>query len=217
MATLTGVAVAAALLVAPGPARAASSEESRVFALSNAVRASAGVAPLVLDESLSAVSRRWVTTMAASGTIAHNPDLATQVTGWSKVSENVGMGPDLETIHRALVASPRHYANLVDPDVTLMGVAVVSSGGNVFVVENFMRPTGSVAPRTVAPPAAAQTTTRPAAPPSTVARATVVTTTVPLRPAAVAPSTTVPASPVGPSPWLTFAIEMTRTWERATG
>lgn len=220
IAALAGVALAATMLVAPGPARAATPEESRLVALANGVRASAGVPVLGRDESLSTVARRWATSMAAAGGISHNAALGTQVTGWSKIAENVGMGPDLDTIHRALVASPPHHANLVDPAVTLIGVGVVASGGTLFVVEVFMRPSGSapaVVPAPAASPSTPITSIRATVPTTTVPTTTVVArrpiaTTAPARPAAGAPVTTMPVAADPPSDWLTLVIELTRAW-----
>jgi hypothetical protein len=212
MVALTGLAVVAALFAVPGPAQAASAEESRLLTLVNGVRASAGAPALVHDEAIAAVARRWASSMAAAGTISHNPALGSQVTGWSKIAENVGTGPNLDTVHRALVASPSHYANMTDRQVTLVGIGVVTSGGRVFVVENFMRPSGSAPPRAVAPTTVAPAPTpRATAPPTTVKRVPV-TTTVPARPAPSAPVTTVPIPPVELSPWLALAIELTRGW-----
>lgn len=208
---VSALAVAGVLAV-PGPATAASAEEARLLSLSSGVRASAGAPALATDESLAAVARRWAATMAAAGTISHNPDIGTQLTGWSRIAENVGMGPDLDTVHRALVASPTHYANLTDTEVTLIGVGVVTAGGTVFVVENFMRP-AAPAPKAVAPATAAPAP-RATVPP----RAPVTTMVVIAPPPDVAQEEAVPPpEPITPSPWLTLVIEMTRSWERTTG
>jgi uncharacterized protein YkwD len=185
-AVATGV-VLTAVLAGTGPARAASPDESRLLALTNGLRGSVGAPALTLDDSLSAVARAWAAKMAADGTISHNPHLTSQVGSWSKVSENVGMGPDVETVHRALVASRSHYVNMVDTEVTLVGIGVVRAGIHVFVVENFLLPRGASPPP---PPAPRATTPTPAASPP-------------------------PAE--GVSPWLALALEMTREWERATG
>ncbi len=220
VAAIVGVAIAAAL-AGQGPAGAASADEARLVGLSNALRASVGAPALVVDESLSSVARTWAATMAAAGTISHNPSLSSQVPGWTKLAENVGMGPDLETVHRALVASRPHYANLTDPELTRIGVGVVTRGTTVFVVEDFSRPAGAVGPTATpaatAPPATGPPTTRPAPKPTT--------TTVPApRAAAVTPATVAPARPViaPPAPpdtvlppSLALGLELTRGWHRA--
>lgn len=214
---VTAAAVAVAIVAVPGPASAASAEESKVLALTNQVRASVGASALAFDETLAANARTWAAKMAADGIISHNKSLSSQVTGWSKISENVGQGPDMDTVHRALVASASHYRNMTDTEVTMMGVGVVYAGRSVFIVEVFMGRAG--APAVVRPSPAT-------APPTTAARKSVVTTapTAPTPPKA--PTTTMPApapvaapatTPPGASDWMVLALEVTRTWERATG
>ena len=217
-AVMAAVALTAALATS-GPAQAASSEETRVLALTNSLRASVGAPALAFDESLASVARAWAAQMAAAGTISHNSNLARQVSGWTKLSENVGMGPNIETIHDALVASRSHYVNMIDTEVTLMGIGVVTSGNAVFIVQNFKQPAGAVAPK-VAPATAPPTTKAPATARSSSAPAP--TTTRPAAPTTAAPApapvAATAAAPVAssPSPWLTLALEVTRTWE-ATG
>jgi hypothetical protein len=214
-AVVTAAALSAAVLGVANPAQAASAEESKVLALTNQVRASVGVPALAFDEGLAAIARTWAAKMAADGIISHNPSYFTQITGrWAKASENVGQGPDIDTVHRALVASHSHYVNMTDTEVTVMGIGVVTSGNTVFIVENFLGRAGAAAPQV--------TTAKAPAPPTTVARPA---TTVAPAPPKPAPTTTVPVTVpvVAPtpatvaSPWMTLAIEVTRTWERATG
>jgi hypothetical protein len=224
-AAVLGAALVAGSVVSL-PAGAASTDEAKLLGLVNSVRASAGAPALALDDSLSAVARTWAGAMAAAGTISHNPALATQVAGWSKLAENVGMGPSTDVVHQALVASHSHYVNLTDTEVTMVGIGVVTSGNTVFVVEDFLQRAGAAAPEarsapttaaptppTTAAPAQAPAAARPAttAPPST----PVPTVPVPEAPTAAAPPP--PSTATDPSPWLALAIELTRGWERASG
>ena len=217
---MAGVALVAALAVST-PAQAASGEELKVLALANSLRASVGAPALTFDETLSSVARTWAAKMAAAGTISHNPNLAKQVSGWTKLSENVGMGGSIEVIHDALVASRSHYVNLVDTEVTLMGIGVVVSGNAVFIVQNFMTPAGAVTTRAASPVTAAPATTAPpttrapAVAPTTPARATTPTTAVagPVPEAATAAAASTASSP---SPWLALAFDVTRIWARTS-
>ena len=220
-AVMAGVALLAALATS-GPAQAASSAESQVMALTNSLRASVGAPALSFDESLAQVSRNWAAQMAANGTISHNPSLAKQVSGWTKLSENVGMGPNIQAIHDALVASRSHYVNMVDTEVTRMGVGVVVSGNTVFLVQNFIKPAGAVAPK-AAPSVTSPPTTKPPTTVATPSSAPAPTTTRPAVPttAAPAPVPVAAAAPAAapaassPSPWLTLALEVTRIWDPA--
>ena len=220
-AVLTATALSAAVLAVAGPAQAASATESKVLALTNQVRASAGVPALAWDEEMAGIARTWAAKIAADGIISHNPSYSRQITGnWTKASENVGQGPDIDTIHRALVASRSHYVNMVDTEVTAMGVGVVTSGNTVFIVENFVGRAGAVAPKVT-------TTTKAPAPPNTAARpATTVAAKPPAQPkpapTTTAPPTTVPApapaakSIIDASPWGYLIIDV-RTLEPASG
>jgi hypothetical protein len=219
---VTAAAMAAAILAVPGPARAGSADEGKVLALTNQVRASAGVPALVFDETLAANARTWAAKMAADGIISHNKQLSSQITGWFKLSENVGQGPDIDTVHRALVASRSHYVNMTDTEVTMMGVGVVYAGPTVFIVEVFMGRAGAAAVKaTPAPAAPAPTPTVAKAPATTAApkpaAAPKVTPTTAPAPAPV-PAVAAPAAEASAaSPWMALALEVTRTWERTSG
>ena len=205
----------AAVLAVAGPAHAASADELKVHALANSLRASVGAPAVTYDETLASVARAWASKMAASGTISHNPDLPKQVSNWIRVTENVGMGPNIETIHNALVASPSHYANLVDREVTIMGVGVVVSGNTVFLVQNFMKPSGTAtagAPATTTP-----TTKAPVAATTPTTKAPVAATTPTTAPATSAdPAGTATGASAGSTdslaPYLNIVIELTLSW-----
>lgn len=142
-----GMGVLAALLplvIAVTPARGASgdaSAEAAFVARINALRTSKGLGTLRVDGELTAIARGWAAHMASAGSIAHNPNFSKQVTAnWAKLGENVGMGPDVDSLHDAFVASPSHYRNLVDGDFELVGVGVVvASDGTLFTAHQFER------------------------------------------------------------------------------
>ena len=221
-AVVTATALSAAVLAVAAPAHAASAEESKVLALTNQVRASVGAPALAWDEEMAGIARTWAAKMAADGIISHNPGYSRQISGnWSKASENVGQGPDIDTVHRALVASHSHHVNMVDTEVTSMGIGVVTSGNTVFIVENFVGRAGAAAPKV--------TITKAPAPPTTVARPA--TTVAPKAPTPKpAPTTTVPSTVPAPapapapaakalidvSPWGNLVIDL-RSLELATG
>ncbi|MBW3669117.1 MAG: hypothetical protein KY443_07890 [Actinobacteria bacterium] len=143
---LVGVVLAAMVVVgAPAPASTAEVDpqaaESAFVARINALRASKGLGTLEVDGELTAIARRWAARMAAVGNISHNRNLQNEVTAdWAKLGENVGMGPQIDKLHRAFVASPTHYKNLVDGDFTRVGVGVVvTADGTIFTAHQFER------------------------------------------------------------------------------
>lgn len=119
----------------------------------NALRASLGLGQLRVNSELVAKARAWSETQAQAGTIFHSTlsDGVTQ--NWHRLGENVGMGPSVGPIHDALVRSPRHYENLVDPGFTEIGIGVVRQGNVIYVSEVFMEfmPQQSAPPATQAP------------------------------------------------------------------
>jgi hypothetical protein len=112
----------------------------------NALRASRGLAPLTLDGELSALAQRWAEGLAAEQRLRHAADLSVGVTAsWTKLGENLGRGPSTDAVFAAFVASPAHYANLVDPAFTHLGVGVVWVGATQYTVHRF-RAAGSDPP-----------------------------------------------------------------------
>lgn len=113
--------------------------EQDFLSRTNSLRASLGVGPLKVNYELLAKARNWSQTQANAGTIFHSTLTDGVTQNWQSLGENVGMGPDVLSIHNALVASPRHYQNLVDPRFTEVGIGVISQDGTMYVSQVFMQ------------------------------------------------------------------------------
>ena len=102
------------------------------------LRASKGLGGLTTHSVLTAKAEAWAQHMADSGCLCHSnlPDGVT--VGWRKLGENIGRGPSVAAVDAALVASPAHYANFVDPAFHWIGVGVAYSNGQMYVAEVFM-------------------------------------------------------------------------------
>ncbi|MBV8161236.1 MAG: CAP domain-containing protein [Acidimicrobiia bacterium] len=206
----------AALFAFARPAHASSDEDAFIGAI-NAIRASRGIGTLAVDGQLTDVARAWSQQMAASETLSHNPNLATQISGWRSAGENVGTGPDEPSIEAAFEASPHHFENMVDPSYNAIGVGVVAdANGTLWVTEDYKQSKdGAAAAPAPAPPAPAPprpaprpaprtvSTPRPASAPVHTAAAQPVTTAASheaaAAPAAAAPvATTVAVAPTAP-------------------
>jgi len=119
----------------------------RAYDLVNAARAAEGLAPLRLSPDTTRVATDWAFHLASTGTLAHNPDLSRQLSGWSLVAENVGVGADADQLQDAFWGSPGHRANELRENVTELGVGAVRSGdGRLWVVQVYELPAGEVAP-----------------------------------------------------------------------
>lgn len=136
---LSALGLAVAVLVLTG---CLSQDEQTSLELVNRSRAEQGVAPLVVDEELTAVARDWATQMAGLGEISHRPDselVAMMPDGWVSAAENVGAGPDVGKVHVAFLGSPSHRASLLDARYSRVGVGVVNGDdGRVYVTHVFM-------------------------------------------------------------------------------
>jgi hypothetical protein len=147
------VALAAFALFRPGPAAEARPAAPAAPALLqldlvtgfineiNLLRSTLGLRTLTVSSQLSNVATRWAQQMAAEDRLYHNPNLTSQVSGWIRIGENVGVGYDVLGLMNAFIGSPSHYANLVDPNYTHLGVGVASGpNGTIYTTHDFMTP-----------------------------------------------------------------------------
>lgn len=103
----------------------------------NSVRASAGVAGLAGNADLNNYARWWARHMAESGNFAHS-NIGSLLGQWSIVGENIGYGPSVQSVFQALVNSPSHYNNMVEPRFTAVGVGVfVDASGKLWTAHVF--------------------------------------------------------------------------------
>lgn len=125
-------------LASPAHADIDGGAEASFIGETNALRASRGLPGLVVHGTLVAKARGWAQHLSGTGTIFHSnlPDGAPNE--WVRLGENVGKGPSVASIHAALVASPTHLANLLDPGFRYVGVGVVNANGTLYVSEVFM-------------------------------------------------------------------------------
>jgi uncharacterized protein YkwD len=146
------VAAAASMMVA---SRARADSSSSLVSLTNGARAANGLPALSVAADLSAVARQQASRMAASGTLAHTPNLPQAVCCWSSIGENVGEAGSVSALQAAFMASPQHRANILSGTYTQIGVGVaVDAKGTMWASEIFRRPSGATptpAPRAPAP------------------------------------------------------------------
>jgi hypothetical protein len=147
------------------PVSASADDEAAFVEALNEVRAEQGLPPFVVNTELADLARAHAALMADAGEIFHAERISTGYGGpWSKLGENVGVGADVAVLIDAFVASPGHYANIIDPAFTEVGVGVVWRDAALYTTHRFLQPPGPVVPPTTAPPV---TTTAPPPSPST--------------------------------------------------
>lgn len=183
-----GAAPVAARTARPAALPSPAAAEADFVARINGLRAARGLGALAVDGELTGAARSWAGVMAGEGRIFHASDLSSGVsTRWAKLGENVGVGGDVASLFQAFVDSPSHYANLVDPSYSRVGVGVVVSGNRIYTTHRFMAVAAPAPPPTTAP------APPPTAPPTTAA------------PTTTAPPTTTTAPPPPPSTTTTTA------------
>lgn len=205
--------ILALLLALPiaAPAAIAGPGEGDMLARINASRSANGLPALANHGSLVSFARNHSVAMAGTDSIWHSSNLGSAASGWSRIGENVGRGPNVPTLHAAFMASSGHRANILG-DFTHAGVGTyVTDAGMMYVTVVFMKsksapattttvaPTTTAAPTTTVAPAkapAATTTTVAPKPATKPAPKKATTTTTAPKPAQPTTTTTVPATPV---------------------
>lgn len=142
--SLVGLITASlALVVLPGTAYAGPNEGD-IYSAVNSARASAGLPGYAYAGDLTAAARGQAEAMAASGELYHNPNLSSEVGGWSRIGENVAFAGDWRSAYDALMNSPDHRAQILDSGYTQMGVGTAVSGdGTFWVAQVFRTPSGA--------------------------------------------------------------------------
>jgi uncharacterized protein YkwD len=119
--------------------------EQYLLAAANEARANQGLPPVHLDPVLTEASAAHAREMADHAAISHQfngePELAERGANagahFSIISENVGEAPTSVIIHDLWMHSPGHRANLLDPNVDSIGIAVVTRDNQLYAVEDF--------------------------------------------------------------------------------
>lgn len=126
--------------------------ERQLFTLINAARASHGVAPLTWSAASADAARCHSEEMAAAGELSHTSAAGLDVgqrleqerIRWSRAAENVAAAPSIESAQRMMMSEPphrqNHRANILDPDLTRVGIGIVRSGALLYVTEDFYTP-----------------------------------------------------------------------------
>src|SRR6266702_47966 len=126
----------------PQPAKA-----EELFAMANETRAQEGRGRLEWDAALAAAAMKHCMRMAAEGPISHRYSGELDLTEraglagahFGLIEENIAMGSYPGKIHQSWLESPGHRANLLNPQIDRIGVAVVAAQGVLFAVADYTR------------------------------------------------------------------------------
>ena len=137
----TALALCAAILLgtalSSGTAVATSSQETQLHDLINDARRANGVGRLALSERLSQRAHNHSERMANAGSLFHSCLDCGGSRNTSTMAENVGVGGSLGAIHKALMGSSGHRANILSAAFERVGVGVVRRGRRIWVTQIF--------------------------------------------------------------------------------
>ena len=160
---MTSILLAIALLLSPAlltaqesaaspetPSKSAkfdTSAEAELLTLLNQARSELGLQPLAVDPRLTQAARKHSELMAQQHALSHQfsgePALqqrfADEGLPSDRQAENVDLDQDAASAHQALMHSPPHRQNILDPDYNAIGIGVVRKGENIYVTEDFAR------------------------------------------------------------------------------
>ncbi len=131
------VAVAAMLTGTPA-AGAAEPPTAHTLRLVAQARRDARLTPYATAADLAGIAARHAARLAQEKRLYHNPNFDRDVGPRRRGGENVDAGTDPDDVHRDVMASPPHRANVLDPGFTEVGIGTArGADGLLYVVEVF--------------------------------------------------------------------------------
>ena len=115
--------------------------------LLNLERQHAGLSPLEWNDQLAKAAQAHSRKLAGHGDLSHQfpgePELTERVSAtgarFNALAENVAAAGDPEEAHLALMNSPGHRANILNPEYNAVGVAISWVKDDMYVTEDFAR------------------------------------------------------------------------------
>ena len=146
--TILAAIVLVALLITPTLHAATGPQSTADLTLLNAAnrdRAAAGLSQLQWDANLAAAAHEHALLMAQRNALSHQfpgePPMQDRArhagARFSLIAENVAEGPSIPGLHTQWMNSAPHRANLLDRELSSIGISVVQSGNVYFAVEDF--------------------------------------------------------------------------------
>src|SRR5450432_750438 len=116
-----------------------------LLGLVNRARLQAGFAPLAMDETLNAAAQAHGLEMLQRGQLSHQfpgeADLLSRLgqsgAHFNRAGENVALDYSAAHAHQALMTSDEHCKNLLDPSFNTVGIAVIWTRCQMYVVQDF--------------------------------------------------------------------------------
>jgi len=140
---LAAILTAPVLLAAQDNADPAAAQ--RLFGLLNQERSAAGLASFNLDDRLAHAAQKHTVLMVNSEELSHQfPGedplilrLHAEGVRSDHDGENIALDANVDLAHAALMQSPLHRANILNPSFNAVGISVLHSGSGVYITEDF--------------------------------------------------------------------------------
>lgn len=116
-----------------------------MFESVNHERTERGLRPFQWDSALAEAAKRHTALMAERQSLSHDfpgeaeLQIRTGEAGahFRQVAENIGEATELEDLHYGWMHSPPHRANILNPELTSIGIAVQHSGDTYYATQDF--------------------------------------------------------------------------------
>ena len=126
-------------------ARPSNSAEQMLYDAVNNERSRLGLRQLQWNTALAIAARLHTTLLAEHDALSHRfdgeADLQTRLrlagASFRLVAENVAEAPDVSTLHIAWMNSAPHRANILDPQVDSIGIAIERRGDEYYATQDF--------------------------------------------------------------------------------
>ncbi len=144
--TIVAIMIPALALIGAAQAPAGSyPPEQQLFKLVNMVRQNAGLEKLEWDPKVAKAAQAHTQQLAGYGHLSHQfpgePGLEQRVSStgarFNSAAENVALADSVEEAHLALMNSPGHRANIMDPNYNAVGIGVVQVKNRLYVTQDF--------------------------------------------------------------------------------
>jgi hypothetical protein len=117
----------------------------QILSLTNQDRAEHGLQPLAWNPALAAATEAHTERMANEKSLSHQypgeQDVSARAAQagahFQAIAENIAMGPSPKAIEKQWMNSTPHRTNILDPQMNVIGIAVVEKGGYLFATEDF--------------------------------------------------------------------------------
>jgi hypothetical protein len=127
---------------------------SELLTLTNQDRAAQGLGPLRWSSELAQAAQLHDERMVQRNDLQHQfpdePDLPTRAgqsgAHFRAVAENIALGPNAADIERQWMHSTMHRTNILDPEMNIIGIALVHHRGEVWAVEDFAHAVEALGP-----------------------------------------------------------------------